>query len=97
MEQLPHYVVLGENAKVCHFHYGIYGLKKSPRVWFMKFSQLIICYMLTACKVNPILFHNKKFSRNVIHVVYVDDSLITNNDTIEITYIKTFLNIHLII
>ena len=44
MEQPPGYVAQGETSQVCLLRRAIYGLKQSPRTWFVKFSGLLIAY-----------------------------------------------------
>ncbi|KAK4382102.1 Retrovirus-related Pol polyprotein from transposon RE2 [Sesamum angolense] len=43
MEQPPSYVTQGEKQRmVCKLKKAIYGLQQSPRVWFNKFSRIIV-------------------------------------------------------
>lgn len=40
-EQPPGFVSQGKYEKVCHMRKSFYGLKKSPRSWFGKFSDVV--------------------------------------------------------
>ena len=41
MEQHPGFVAQGEIGRVCRLRNPLYGLKQSPRAWFVKFSEVI--------------------------------------------------------
>ena len=41
MEQPPGFVAQGEKGRVCRLRKSLYDLKKSPRAWFGKSSQVI--------------------------------------------------------
>ena len=42
MEQPPGFVAQGEFGLVCILRRSLYGLKQSPRVWFSRFSSVIL-------------------------------------------------------
>ena len=77
MEQPPGYVAQGQNM-VCKLKKVIYGLKQSHRASFEKFNPKVGFHR---CAVNYSVFIKRSNSGNVILAVYVDDILITNNDT----------------
>ena len=52
MEQLPGFVAQGESGLVCRLHHSLYGLKKSPRVWFSLFSSVVQDFGITRSTSN---------------------------------------------
>jgi len=41
MEKPPEFVAQGEFGLVFKLHHSLYGLKRSPRAWFGKFSHIV--------------------------------------------------------
>ena len=41
IEQLPDFIAQGESGLVCKLRCSLYGLKKSPRTWFSRFSSIV--------------------------------------------------------
>ena len=95
MEQPLGYVAQGESSKVCFLQKSIYGLKKSPRAWFVKFSGLLSAFGFTSCASDPTVLTKKTKSGLVILAVYVDDIILTGSDDIGILATKTYLQQHL--
>ena len=59
MEQSLGYVAQTEN-NVCLLKKAIYGLKQSPRVWFNKFSNVVMHFGFTRSTVNHSMCIRKK-------------------------------------
>ncbi|PKU65758.1 Retrovirus-related Pol polyprotein from transposon TNT 1-94 [Dendrobium catenatum] len=69
---------------VCKLHKSIYGLKQSPRQWFHKLTNSLIQIGFTFSKSDPslMLFHQSHV--RVFVLIYVDDILVTGNDSAQI-------------
>ena len=97
MEQPPGYVAQGETSQVCLLRRAIYGLKQSPRAWFVKFSGLLTTYGFNPCKSEPTVIRKKTSTVYVVLAIYVDDILLTGNDEITLSATKAYLQTHFII
>lgn len=77
--------------KVCRLGKSLYGLKQAPRCWFKKLSDALLKFGFVQAYDDYFLFsYNKKGM--VIHVlVYVDDLIITGNDSHMIKKFKEYL------
>ena len=69
----------------------MYGLKQSPRVWFGKFSQEVETFGMQKSKSDHSVFYKNFSSGIILLVVYVDDIVITGNDSKDILSLKSFL------
>ena len=75
--------------KVCKLQKTIYGLKQSPRAWFGKFTKVMKSFGYSQCNQDHTLFF--KYNRDneiTLVLVYVDDIIVTGNDTQEIITLK---------
>ncbi|KAK8923598.1 hypothetical protein KSP39_PZI019101 [Platanthera zijinensis] len=91
MQQPPGFETTRESL-VCHLRKSIYDLKQSPRAWFEKFSKVVRASGFTRSSADFSLFTRHRSTGTVILLVYVDDILITGNDTAGIQQIKEQLN-----
>lgn len=91
MEQPPGFGAEGETTKVCKLQKAIYGLKQSPRSWFDKFSTLLLEFGYKWCVSDYSAFVKHSDKRCIISVVYVDDIVILDNDSIGIQDTKEWL------
>ena len=87
IEQTLGYVVQEEN-NVCLLRKAIYGLKQSPRVWFDKFSRVVMSFGFMRCVVEHLVFIKKNTNGCVLLAVYVDDIILIGSDTIGIRETK---------
>lgn len=77
---------------VCRLNKAIYGLKQDPRAWFERLGKALQRFGFIASKVDPFLFI-RKINQSITYVlVYVDDILITSNDSNFISLLKFQLN-----
>ena len=95
MEQSPGYVAQGED-RVCRLKKAIYGLKQSLRVWFEKFSQVVVVVGFQRCAVDHSVFYRKITYGCALLAVYIDDILVTGSDTKGIADIKALLQTHFV-
>ncbi|KAL9256712.1 Retrovirus-related Pol polyprotein from transposon RE1-like protein [Drosera capensis] len=90
MLQPPGYETAEENH-VCHLRNSLYGLKQSPRAWFEKFSKVIQAIGFSRSSADSSLFVHRRSQGTVILFVYVDDIIITSDDTGGIVKVKAHL------
>ena len=62
---------------------SIYGLKVSPKRWFLKFTSVIKKLRLKQYEYRPCLYYWKEGNKMVIILIYVDDMLIASNDDLK--------------
>ena len=89
MTQPPGFTSIGGRHLVCRLRRSLYGLKQSPRAWFGRFSSALLHFGMTRCEADHSVFSIHSPSGKCIYlVVYVDDIVITGNDTIGIQSIS---------
>nr|KYP52266.1 Retrovirus-related Pol polyprotein from transposon TNT 1-94 [Cajanus cajan] len=77
---------------VCKLHKEIYGLKQAPRAWFDKLKATLFQLNFQISKCDPSLFVYSH-DNNVIYIlVYVDDIIITGNNSSILQNIISQLN-----
>ena len=91
MEQPPGFVAQGEIGRVCRLRKSLYGLKQNPRAWFGKFNQAVEEFGMQKSKSDHSVFYRNSNSSIILLVVYVDDIVITGNDSKGISSLKSFL------
>ena len=92
MEQPPRFVAQGEIGRVCRLRKSLYGLKQSPRTWFGKFNEVIEKFGLQKSKSNHLVFYKNSQAGIILLAVYVNDIVITKNDMVGISSLKSFLH-----
>jgi hypothetical protein len=92
MEQPPGFVAQGESqGRVSKLKKPLYGFKQSPRAWFAKFSEVVLKFSLQRCQTDHSVFHLNTSVGYIFLVVYVDDIVITGDDSGGIAQLKQFL------
>ncbi|KAK8946465.1 hypothetical protein KSP39_PZI006353 [Platanthera zijinensis] len=91
MQQPPGFETTGE-SQVCHLRKALYGLKQSPRAWFDKFSKALREIGFTRSSADFSLFTRHRSTGTVLLLVYVDDIIITGNDSNGILAVKLHLS-----
>ncbi|KAL3749975.1 hypothetical protein ACJRO7_011017 [Eucalyptus globulus] len=91
MEQPPGFVAQGESGLVCQLKKSLYGLKQSPRAWFGRFSEVVLSFGLSRCENDHSVFYKQSRGGKLFLIVYVDDIIITGDDLVGITELKTYL------
>jgi hypothetical protein len=83
MDPPPGFRAEGEyTGKVCRLHKSLYGLKQSPRAWFSRFSDVILSMEFIRCHSNHTCFIRRRPDGcYIILLVYVDDIILTGDDT----------------
>jgi len=92
MAQPPGFVAHGESMKVCKLKKTIYGLKQSPRAWFCRFASTVQDFGLHRSEKDHSVFWRLHNGKRILLVVYVDDIVITGDDTIGIVSLKKHLH-----
>ncbi|KAD6794805.1 hypothetical protein E3N88_05701 [Mikania micrantha] len=66
---------------VCLLHKSLYGLKHAPRAWFERLSTTLHNLGFTGSKTDPSLFILNNSGTLVYVLIYVDDIIVTGNNT----------------
>ena len=91
MEQPPGFVAQGEyRGCACKLKKTLYGLKRSPQARFGKFSEAVIEFGLQRCQTDHSVFHLHTSVGYILLVVYVNDIVITCDDSGGIARFKLF-------
>ena len=68
-------------SHVCRFHKSLYGLKQAPRAWYTRLSDFLLSIGFRASKIDTSLFILSDGSNIFYLLVYVDDILLTGNNS----------------
>jgi len=91
MQQPPGFETTGE-SQVCRLVKALYGLKQSPRAWFDRFSKALRQVGFTRSSADFSLFTRHRTTGTVLLLVYVDDIIITGDDSKGIQEVKQHLD-----
>ena len=76
-------------GKVCKLKKSLYGLKQSPRAWFERFGKVLKLFGYTQSQADHTMFYkHSKEEKIAILIVYVDDIVLTGDDSGEIEKLK---------
>ena len=81
MRQPARFVDKDHPDHVCLLHKAIYGLKQAPRAWFDKFSTFLLEFGFVCSFSDPSMFICTKGTNIIILLLYVDDMLVTGNNS----------------
>jgi hypothetical protein len=79
---------------VCRLQKSFYGLKQASRNWFLKFSTATKSFEFQQSKADYSLFTKVQGASFTAILLYVDDMIITGNDTATVRKLKRFLHNH---
>ena len=88
MEVPPGFYEEFGKGQVCRLRKTLYGLKQSPRVWFGRFCQAMFKHGFEQSHSDHTLFLKKRNGKMTCLIIYVDDMIITGDDTEEIQNLK---------
>ena len=66
---------------VCKLHKSLYGLKQAPRAWFECLSTTLLTLGFEGSKADSSLFHFHKNNIKILILIYVDDVIVTGNNS----------------
>lgn len=66
---------------VCKLHKSLYGLKQAPRAWFECLSTTLLTLGFEGSKADSSLFHFHKNNITILILIYVDDVIVTGNNS----------------
>lgn len=69
---------------VCKLRKAIYGLKQAPRAWFLSLSSFLLSYGFLGSKSDSSLFIYSKAGVLMYLLVYVDDIIVTGNNSMAV-------------
>ena len=78
--------------QVCKLRKSLYGLKQSPMVWFDRFTKSMKNFGYIQSNAYHTLFLKRDGRRLTILIVYVDDIVVTGNDTGEQLKLQKYLS-----
>lgn len=85
MHQPEGYVVFGKVDPVCLSKESLYGLKQSPRQWYLRFDSFMIKHALNRCNYGCcVYFREISEGKKMYLFLYMDDMLIACHDREEI-------------
>ena len=80
------------NRQVCKLKKSLYGLKQSPRAWFDRFARTVTANGYQQCQADHTLFvKHQSGGKMAILIVYVNDIILTGDDSEEILSLKRLL------
>uniref|UniRef100_A0A2N9FNI5 Reverse transcriptase Ty1/copia-type domain-containing protein n=1 Tax=Fagus sylvatica TaxID=28930 RepID=A0A2N9FNI5_FAGSY len=80
--------------QVCRLRRALYGLKQAPRAWFAKFSYVVAQQGFTPSSYDSALFIRHTSTGITLILLYVDEMIITGDDTVGIRDLQKFLSQH---
>ncbi|KAB2622537.1 hypothetical protein D8674_024719 [Pyrus ussuriensis x Pyrus communis] len=92
MELPPGYEVQNKAGKVCRLRKALYGLKQSPRAWFGRFTDAMKKYGYQQGNADHTLFIKRRGGKVTLLIIYVDDMVVTGDDTEEMERLQEYLS-----
>jgi len=83
--------VITPPGAVCLLRRAVYGLKQAPRAWFDCFRTAVLQGGFLESTADPSLFIRATPHGRVLLLLYVDDMIITGDDTAGIQFVKNHL------
>lgn len=81
MRQPPGFVDPDKPNHVCRLRKALYGLKQAPRAWYLQLRQYLLAAGFKNSVSDTALFVHKEGSDFTYLLVYVDDIVVTGNNT----------------
>ena len=92
MYQLEGFVVEGKEDHVCRLKKFLYGLKQSPRQWYLRFDTFMIEHGYSRSKYDSCVYHRKLNDGSFIYLLlYVGDMLIAAKEMSKVDKLKAQL------
>eukprot|EP00253_Pinus_taeda_P011778 PITA_11778 len=90
MEQ-PIGFIKTNSSLVCRLKKSLYGLKQAPRAWYAKMDNFLLESCFSRCHSDNTVYTKKVGKSLIIHVLYVDDLILTSSDPNLINHLKSSL------
>ncbi|BBN67319.1 transposable element gene [Prunus dulcis] len=87
----PRYSVTDDTGNVCKLKKALYGLKQFPRAWFGRFTASMKKFSYQQANTNHTLFIKHRAGKMTLLIIYVDDMIVTGDDTVEIEELQKCL------
>lgn len=81
MTQPPGFIDQDHPSHVCRLRKAIYGLKQAPRAWYMALKQYLTSTGFINSRADASLFRRNVASTFTYVLIYVDDIIVTGNDS----------------
>ena len=78
--------------KMCKLKKSLYELKQSPRAWFGRFTKSMRSFGYHQSNSDHTLFLKKQHGKITALIVYVDDMVVTGNDSDERKVLQSYLS-----
>jgi len=89
MHQPQGYEVKGKEKLLCKLKKSLYGLKQTPRQWYLKFDRFMSEQGYTRCHSDHWVYLKRKNNGSyIIFLLYVDDMLVAGSNMQEINVLK---------
>ncbi|KAI0502019.1 hypothetical protein KFK09_016964 [Dendrobium nobile] len=85
MKQPPGFIDKDNPTHICKLNKALYGLKQAPRKWFETFTGFLYHFGFKTSNADPSLLIYSKNSSLMYILVYVDDIILTGNNSSTIT------------
>ena len=79
-------------GRVCKLKKALYGLKQSPRAWFGRFTLAMKTTGYQQSNADHTLFVKHKDGKVTVLIVYVDDMILTGDDSEEMKTLQEYLS-----
>ena len=76
MSQTKHYIVKGKKYLIFRWKKSLYGLKQSPRMWYLKFDAFVLSIGFVRSKSEHCVYFRVENDHLLIVALYVDDMLL---------------------
>jgi hypothetical protein len=73
---------------ICYLRRTLYGLKQAPRAWFERFISFITIVGFSSSDHDPALYVHISRKGRTLLLLYVDDMLITDDNSEHISHVK---------
>ncbi|CAI7821239.1 unnamed protein product [Closterium sp. NIES-53] len=78
--------------RVCRLKKSIYGLKKAPRQWYLKFDEALMDFGFERSECDPALYHLVRDEGRLSLYLYVDDILLMSSSMVLLNEVKGLLS-----
>ena len=92
MQQPEGFEIEGQEDKIYKLNKSLYGLKQSPRQWYLTFHNAITKLGYEANSLDHCVYAKNSESKFTVLSLYVDDILIVGNDIDMINMTKSWLS-----